>query len=390
MFRTSPRRSFTIVELLIVISLIGVLAASLLSALYTVGEDAKEARTRAQIMKLHELIMEQWDSYLTRPLQMISISGLPLSPEPFVDANQDGVWESGEAYTDRNGNNSYDRECIAFFRQLALHDLMRMELPDRITDLTHAPISPLLFAGVNWGRQVPPAKWLSFRRKAGIVGTGTPGSAPAAAPAAWSIEYQGAECLYLIVSQISDGDSKALDFFLPEEIGDVDEDGYKEILDAWGRPISFIRWPAGFATLPGPDGAFGVVGVDDDGNGTVDDLDELGWPGSDDRTELMGRVPATSPDPMNPFGAAPAGFALFPLIYSAGRDGLYEITSEFPSSPVQYAPLPANLPPAPRNFPNDPYLLLPNGVQIGKPAFGGGDYGFLDNITNHSILTNAG
>ena len=33
---------------------------------------------------------------------------------------------------------------------------------------------------------------------------------------------------------------------------------------------------------PGPDGGWGVVGVDDDGNSTVDDVGERGWPGSDD------------------------------------------------------------------------------------------------------------
>jgi hypothetical protein len=32
----------------------------------------------------------------------------------------------------------------------------------------------------------------------------------------------------------------------------------------------------------GPDNAYGVAGVDDDKNGTIDDISELGWPGSDD------------------------------------------------------------------------------------------------------------
>lgn len=40
-----------------------------------------------------------------------------------------------------------------------------------------------------------------------------------------------------------------------------------------------------YFTNPGPDGQFGVAGVDDDGNGTVDDFAEAGWPGSDDYPE---------------------------------------------------------------------------------------------------------
>lgn len=37
-----------------------------------------------------------------------------------------------------------------------------------------------------------------------------------------------------------------------------------------------------FPWKPGPDGAWGVAGVDDNGDGTVDEQDEQGWPGSDD------------------------------------------------------------------------------------------------------------
>ncbi|HEY3969227.1 MAG TPA: type II secretion system protein [Planctomycetaceae bacterium] len=36
------------------------------------------------------------------------------------------------------------------------------------------------------------------------------------------------------------------------------------------------------AATTGPDNAYGVAGVDDDNNGTFDDISELGWPGSDD------------------------------------------------------------------------------------------------------------
>ena len=37
---------------------------------------------------------------------------------------------------------------------------------------------------------------------------------------------------------------------------------------------------------PGPDGQWGVSGVDDDSNGTPDDITEAGWNGSDDRSDL--------------------------------------------------------------------------------------------------------
>ncbi len=47
----------------------------------------------------------------------------------------------------------------------------------------------------------------------------------------------------------------------------------------------------GQVLLPGPDGAWGRAGVDDDGNGITDtDLNEAGWPGSDDLATLESDV----------------------------------------------------------------------------------------------------
>jgi len=57
---------------------------------------------------------------------------------------------------------------------------------------------------------------------------------------------QGAECLYLIV-MLTTGDGEARSLFSEQDFGDTDGDGALEILDGWGRPIRFIRWPAGFA-----------------------------------------------------------------------------------------------------------------------------------------------
>src|SRR5437016_758109 len=34
--------------------------------------------------------------------------------------------------------------------------------------------------------------------------------------------------------------------FSEGDIGDVDNNGFPEFIDGWGRPINFVRWPAGF------------------------------------------------------------------------------------------------------------------------------------------------
>ena len=44
-------------------------------------------------------------------------------------------------------------------------------------------------------------------------------------------------------------DTSGLEYFTDKEIGDKDNDGMKEILDAWGNPIFMYRWAPGVSVL---------------------------------------------------------------------------------------------------------------------------------------------
>lgn len=59
---------------------------------------------------------------------------------------------------------------------------------------------------------------------------------------------------------------------------DMDNNSLPDAAIPYGEGL--LRTPGWFG--PGADGAPGVVSVDDDGNGIIDDVGELGWPGSDD------------------------------------------------------------------------------------------------------------
>ncbi len=77
------------------------------------------------------------------------------------------------------------------------------------------------------------------------------------------------------------------------------------------------------------------------------------------------------PDPFDPLKIYPAHFALFPLVYSAGPDGLYGIEG----GSVNYAAV------TPRN---DPWFSVTTAPIIGGPAVDGGKSNtHLDNLTNH-------
>jgi len=189
-----------------------------------------------------------------------------------------------------------------------------------------------------------------------------------------------------------------LDFFKETEIDDVDGDGMSEIVDAWGNPIMFFRWAPGFATLRGPDGGWGVAGTDDDGANGIDDLGEIGWPGSDDMTEMQSRDAVASPDPFDPMqvdktGASFVNYALIPLIYSAGPDGIYDLDDAPPGTIPSGGSWPGSysgfryINTAPT--PNDPYTPINGGKSlIGRPVSAGGppkEFNSVDNITNHLL-----
>lgn len=265
-------RGFTLVELLASISIIVILAAMVLVGLAGVQKTAREHRTRAQILRLHTLISERMESYETRRMP-IDTTGLPA-------------------------------ETASLLQLAAKRELMRLELPERITDVVD---DPLILTSI-------PALTRSYRAR--VKGLANP---------QWSIQFQEAECLYLIMSRIYVDETNGLEFFAEGEIGDTDDDGMPEILDAWGMPIRFLRWAPGFGTLPVTPGMpqNGISVMQDDGrrrNGVV--FDTNSW--TPDRWDVM-QVdtyprPSHTSDVLRPFD-------LVPLIFSAGPDKKYNIAT---------------------------------------------------------------
>ncbi len=369
------RRAFTLTEMLLVIAIIGIMTGLALSMLAGAVELSREHRTRSIIAKIDQLISEKYEAYRTRSLPL----RIPLLGP--VDSN------NKPTYT--------DPRTAAQIRLYAMRDLMRMELPDRKSDLTNNPIV-IIQKGSPWNATVQldqPASFKSYRRSAQrCCGTNW--------ATAWTTTYEGSECLYLILAGMQDGEKNALDYFTSDEIGDVDNDGMKEILDAWGNPIEFLRWPAGYVAMPGPDGKWGVAGVNDDKDpaGLVDDIEEAGWPGSDDIrpiSTVQNRNWLSSPDRFDPLKAdprwgyttsAPQPYNLHPLIFSAGRDKKYDVDV----GTVVYATT-ANTSVTPNIPPCDPYYNGGSGIhaivgQVGDKD-GDGQESWADNITNHNPET---
>ena len=110
---------------------------------------------------------------------------------------------------------------VATIRMQAIRDLMRMEMPERWVAITAAPKAASLKS---------PSLQRTYQAKYN-----------ANHPNATS-DHQQAKCLYLWVMTAM---PEAKGLFRPEEIADVDKDGWKCFVDGWGNPIGFLRWATG-------------------------------------------------------------------------------------------------------------------------------------------------
>ncbi|MEX0936930.1 MAG: prepilin-type N-terminal cleavage/methylation domain-containing protein [Pirellulales bacterium] len=290
------RRGLTLVELLITISILTILTSILLFAAAAAQESARKAQTRSMISRLNALLMERWESYRIRRVPVPAIS----SGNPAVD------------------------------RLNALRLLMQMEMPERWSEIATPHDNPSAVLNIS-----PTALSHAYRRRYLAVR-----SHP-------ELErHQGAECLYLLITMGTDGGT-ALEQFSDSNIGDTDGDGALEFLDGWGKPISFLRWPAGF----------------------VSDLQT----GDFEKDH----------DPFDPFRADPDAYRLLPLIYSAGPDDELGIASRAASSSswgVTIAESSGGI--------LDPYMDIdpPNNVKFGQRVLGANDrLGYLDNIHSHAL-----
>ncbi len=318
----------------------------------------------------------------------------------------------------------------AGWRLDALRELMRMEMPDTWWDIVNQDGSWALPAGTNSNSSfvltgalthrpvmATPSLWLAYQRRFLAICTAnsnngvqtvpsggadlqiyTPG-ANTALPANYqyytpTCKYQGAECLYMIVTCGSSDELNDADLFRATEIGDVDQDGAPEFIDGWGMPIQFLRWAPGFfselQTHTSPD-PFDTRFVYPSVNGPLVN----GVPSYTARS-APALYPATNSTnySASPNQSTTQTFALYPLIFSGGpdkADGINKPSSLSTSLPgVGYV-----------YYNNDPFASMYVGasptnpvVPYGTPYDSAGVYNEIggtaesvDNIHNHLMGT---
>jgi len=266
------RPGFTLTELLVVVTIIGILAAMVSGALIVARNSAREAATRATIAKLHNIIMAKYESYRTRRV-------------PLSDSDIFNVAVSRFGYT---GGQPVPPRWVALVRLAALRDLMRMEMPERwsdIWDFTNNVPRGAIYLTSN------PSLFQAYISRCSTISGGNYTFLPADS-------HYPAKCLYLIVTMGGGPDARRQ--FSEGEIAVDPSDGFSMFIDGWGRPIHYLRWAPGF-----------------------------------NESDLQPNVPpmtvseaATQDhDPFDTRRLDSTAWRLVPLIYSAGRDGEYGLWS---------------------------------------------------------------
>ncbi len=192
------RRAFTLVELLVAISIIIVLMGAIATAAAAARGSQKKLSTKALIAKLDAIIQQQYFSYAGRSVAAnATAASAAAARRQMASADMPDSW--AEVLVLKGGTTSL------------------LTSPER-----KFPLNAAQRAYVGYYNSVLP-----------------------------TAEFEDAECLFMMVMLGGLADCLDCGGLGIADKGDKDGDKAPEFWDAWGNPIGFILWPAGLEIPPG-------------------------------------------------------------------------------------------------------------------------------------------
>ena len=295
-------KGFTLVELLVTISIIAILASMTLVALSSAREQARVFRTRSTILKIETAIAEIYERYDDRNIGRNDLS------------------QAATDYINEPATGWQFREKQMFL--MAKRDLIRKEMPHNWFEVMdfytpsgyNDPGYTLLYDPQPTVHRYYQMAYVAAKTRSGSDDT--------------VLENGSAELLYLIIANMN---PEALAQFGPGEIGDTDGDGLLEFIDSWGKPIQFLRWAPGLIdsdiqpVVYQPNAALKSLGaIEAFRSAAPDPLDKdgCGVPYVTSGTANFPRIVQISDETNWQFGQGWwRGWFIYPLIVSGGPDG---------------------------------------------------------------------
>lgn len=245
--KTLHRRGFTLVELLIVMSIIAVLSSMAIGIIGSAQEDAREAATRSRIGIVRKILEIELEDYEVRrsPVSFFAISTLTQAvPEP----RWAGSANSGDTAFLLHAKN---------LKRMIVADLIRAEMPTGKEGPTPHVTATVDNSLINKLGRFPSGNLRRYLRDLGLTDAQINSAffnRRTAAARRWDA-FAGfanttddsdlqrladsAELLYAILSDIDYNGTRGIDAIGSQAIGDSDGDGVLEVVDAWGEPIGF-------------------------------------------------------------------------------------------------------------------------------------------------------
>ncbi len=247
--RRPARRGFTMIEIMVALAIISILLTLTVGGAAKYIFKAKQSGTEALLQMLNNGIAARTESFWAK------INPDPLLRHQWLAGVPAAVTPAGQSLA--IGSNRA--------RLLAKLEAMRGDFPQQFADFIAGKLVGGLYVNPAGGlansadiglltdnsQAVPGRVRAAIERKyRELTAPLVPGNAVRTSPtviAPHDPNTESAACLYLMLSV---GSGEGLTFDLealpPKYIKDTDNDGVPEIVDDWGQPLRFYRWPTDF------------------------------------------------------------------------------------------------------------------------------------------------
>jgi prepilin-type N-terminal cleavage/methylation domain-containing protein len=182
-------RGFSLIEILVVLGIIAFLTAAIVVVMPRLGNASKVAATQATIKKVDELLNDRINGF-----------------NRWINTQNTLAGNNAPSYVVAAGNGTLWSQNPPLYQFLSAKIAFRASFPQNFSELTTTP-------SYNTSLHKP--------------------------------QTESAACLYIILTQsaVFDTEPPAAGDLKGVEIADTDGDGLMEIVDAWGQPLRFYRWP---------------------------------------------------------------------------------------------------------------------------------------------------